>query len=72
MALNFAGDGQGSDIVVLSGTAVVGPETPAADAVPEYLAKYAERIPGIDLTPESFARQYSIPVTITLSRLRGF
>jgi PPOX class probable F420-dependent enzyme len=71
VSLNFAGDGQGGDIVVLIGTAVVDPEAPAADAVPEFVAKYAERIPAINLTPSGFAERYAVPITITLTRLRG-
>jgi general stress protein 26 len=34
ITLNFDGDGHGGDIVVLSGTAQVDPDAPAADAVP--------------------------------------
>jgi PPOX class probable F420-dependent enzyme len=72
VSLNFDGDGQGSDIVVLTGTAVADPQAPAADAVPDFVSKYAERIPGIDMTPAQFAAAYSVPITITLHRLRGF
>jgi PPOX class probable F420-dependent enzyme len=71
VSLNFAGDGQGGDIVVLFGTGAVDPQAPAADAVPEFLAKYAERLPRINLTPEGYAQSYSVPITITLTRVRG-
>ena len=71
VSLNFAGDGRGGDIVVLSGTAALAPERPPADQDAEYLAKYAEHIHRIGLTPDGFAARYSLPVLITLHRLRG-
>jgi PPOX class probable F420-dependent enzyme len=72
VALNFPGDNHGGDIVVLSGVAVVDPSAPSADAIPEYLTKYAQPITGINMTPQSFAAAYSVPIVITLNRLRGF
>jgi PPOX class probable F420-dependent enzyme len=71
VALNFAGDGRGGDIVVLSGVAAVNPDAPKADELPEYLTKYGQLIPGINMTPDSFAAAYSVPIVITLNRLRG-
>ncbi len=71
VSLNFAGDGRGGDIVVLTGTAELRPDDPPAHQVPEYLAKYAGHIARIGLTPAAFAERYSLPVTVTLTRLRG-
>jgi PPOX class probable F420-dependent enzyme len=70
VCLHF-GDGRGGDIVVFSGIGAVQPEAPGADAVPEYLAKYAQHLTRIGLTPQTFADRYSVPVIITLTRLRG-
>ena len=71
MSLNFAGDGRGGDIVVLTGIAVPHPHDPPADHVPQYLAKYAAHIPRIGLTAATFAARYSLPLHIELARLRG-
>jgi PPOX class probable F420-dependent enzyme len=71
VALNFPGDGQGGDIVVLSGTASLDRDGPDATQDPGYLAKYDERIARIGHTPASFAEHYSVPVRIRLQRLRG-
>ena len=71
VSLNFAGDGRGGDIVVLNGTAALRPEDPPADDDPEYLTKYAGHISRIGLTPRTFAQRYSLPLTISLTRLRG-
>lgn len=72
VALNFDGDGDGGDIVVLSGTAAVDRELPAAKDNPEYLAKYDDHIARLGRTPETFAREYSVPVGIRLTGLQGY
>ncbi|MGI8781951.1 MAG: TIGR03667 family PPOX class F420-dependent oxidoreductase [Solirubrobacteraceae bacterium] len=71
VALNFAGDGGGGDIVVLSGNAAIDHDAPPADQAGEYRAKYDEHIARIGMTPETFAQRYSVPVRIDLARLRG-
>ena len=71
VTLNFDGDGEGGDIIVFSGTAAVDPELPPADRSPEYLAKYDGHIAGIGMTPETFAKAYSVPVRIRFTRIDG-
>jgi PPOX class probable F420-dependent enzyme len=71
VTLNFAGDGRGGDIVVLSGEAVIDDDAPPADQAPDYLAKYHEQITRIGMTPDTFAEHYSVPVRIQFVRLRG-
>jgi PPOX class probable F420-dependent enzyme len=69
VSLNFAGNGRGGDIVVLSGTATIG-GTPANE-VGAYVQKYEDHIQRIGHTPESFAATYCVPVRIELTKLRG-
>ena len=71
VALNFDGDGDGGDIVVLSGTAAVDRDLPAAKDNPDYLAKYDDHIARLGMTPETFTREYSVPVRIRLTGLQG-
>jgi PPOX class probable F420-dependent enzyme len=71
VTLNFGGDGRGGDIVVLSGRAAVDGDAPPADRADDYRAKYDDRIAGIGMTPEAFARRYSVPVRVSLTRVRG-
>jgi PPOX class probable F420-dependent enzyme len=71
VSLNFAGDGRGGDIVVLSGRATIGGDTPHANHAADYLAKYDEHIARLGLTPETFAERYSVPVRIGVERVRG-
>jgi PPOX class probable F420-dependent enzyme len=71
VTLNFDGDGDGGDIVVLSGTATPEADLPAANDDPAYLAKYDEHIARLGMTPDTFAREYSVPVRIRLTKLQG-
>jgi PPOX class probable F420-dependent enzyme len=71
VTLNFDGDGGGGDIVVLSGRAELDNDLPPADRDPDYLSKYDDHIARIGMTPETFAREYSVPVQIRLTKLQG-
>ena len=72
VALNFDGDGDGGDIVVLSGTAAVDGGLSAANDNPDYIAKYDDHIARLGMTPDTFAREYSVPVRIRLTGLQGY
>ncbi|HEY5422559.1 MAG TPA: TIGR03667 family PPOX class F420-dependent oxidoreductase [Ilumatobacteraceae bacterium] len=61
----------GRDIIRIEGTAVTAPEHPRADRVPEYAAKYTERIGAIFGTAERFAELFSEAIVITPSRLHA-
>ena len=69
VALNFAGNGRGGDIVVLSGRASF--EAPPPDRLDAYVEKYAADMQRIGLTPEQFAERYSVQIRIELTGLRG-
>ncbi|MDX6631164.1 MAG: hypothetical protein QOH00_3410, partial [Gaiellales bacterium] len=45
---------------------------PPAHELPDYVEKYATFIGRNSWTPESFAADYSVPVRIEATRLRGF
>jgi PPOX class probable F420-dependent enzyme len=61
----------GRDIIRIEGTAARSPDHPPADQVPEYAAKYAERIGAIFGTVERFAAAFSEPIVITPRRLHA-
>ena len=46
-------------------------DAPAANQVPEYLAKYAPGIARLGLTVEQFAQAYSVPIRVRPISLRG-
>jgi PPOX class probable F420-dependent enzyme len=72
VTLNFAGDGKGGDIVVLSGTATIDRDAPPAHEAAEYRAKYDPHITRIGMTPETFAARYSVPLRIDVTNVRGY
>lgn len=71
-SLNFNSDFHGGDVVILTGTAEIEPSTAPADNNPAYIEKYADGIASINMTPESFASSYSVPIRVTPAKLRGF
>jgi len=71
VALNLDGDGRGGDIVVIAGEAHLAEDTPPANEMAEYAAKYQEGFTRINMTPESFAKTYSVAIRVTPTSLRG-
>jgi PPOX class probable F420-dependent enzyme len=61
----------GRDIIRIEGTAARVAGHPAADHVPEYAAKYTERIGAIFGTVEKFAAAFTEAIVITPSRLHA-
>jgi PPOX class probable F420-dependent enzyme len=70
VGLNLDGNGRGGDVVVVEGIASIDSSAPRADAIPEYLEKYRERIAANGWTPASFAADYSEAIRITPRRAR--
>ena len=71
VSLNFAGDGEGGDIVVLNGRATVEADAGPAHELAPYAEKYAWGFERIGISPEEFSARYSAPIVIRLTRLRG-
>jgi PPOX class probable F420-dependent enzyme len=71
VSLNLDSDAVDADIVVCWGEVRIS-DDPPADQVPDYVAKYAERIAALGWTPESFAADFSVPLRIDLSRIHGW
>src|SRR5680860_416986 len=69
VSFHLDSDGQGGDVVVLTGSAIIDSASLPASGVPEYLAKYQGHIAQIGMTPESFAVSYSVPIRVTPQRL---
>ena len=72
VALHFDGNGEGGDIVVLTGTVTEDPDAPAVPDHPDYLAKYGDRITnGPWGSAEVFAQTYSVPLRFRPVQVRG-
>jgi PPOX class probable F420-dependent enzyme len=65
-------DELGDDIVVVTGDAMVDATAPAADQLPEYVAKYATLIDRLGADPAGFAGEYSVPIRIRPTKLRAW
>lgn len=72
VSLNFDGDGRGGNIVIFAGEARIDEQAPSALAIDAYLEKYREHITRIKMTPDSFARAYSMAIRVTPTGLRAF
>ncbi|HWM59791.1 MAG TPA: TIGR03667 family PPOX class F420-dependent oxidoreductase [Pseudonocardia sp.] len=72
VALHLDGDGDGGDIVVLTGEIAEVSDEPGAPDNPAYLAKYGDRITGGPWgSPEVFAETYSVALRFRPQRVRG-
>lgn len=72
VAFNLRGDRSGHAGVSLEGTAVVDESLPPATDLEGYVDKYRDHIAHLGWTPESFASDYSVPIRLTVTRVRAF
>ncbi len=70
VSLNFDGNGQGGDIVVMTGTAQLLEDFPLAHEYKPFAEKYAEQTERVFDNAEDFARKYPVAMRIRISRLR--
>lgn len=70
VSLHLGDDGAGGDVVIFEGAAAVEPDTPRADRVEPYLAKYRAAIEDLGYEPGPFARTYSTAIRIRPTRAR--
>lgn len=71
VSLHFDSDSRGGDIVVFTATAQLGPQTPPADQIEAYVAKYAASFARNGWTPAQFAQLYSVALWATPHDVRG-
>lgn len=72
VALSFNTTPYGENVVVITGEAVIDASGPSANDNDAYVEKYREGMASINLTPETFASSYSVPIRIQIQRVRGF
>jgi PPOX class probable F420-dependent enzyme len=70
VALHLDSNGRGGDVVVLIGLAEVIPTAPEAE-MSAFLDKYRPTIAGMGSTPEAMAHEYSVPIRVTTTAIRG-
>ena len=72
VSLNFQADEHGGDVVVIAGVAEQALDAPPNKDNAAYVAKYAKGIEAIGSDPEKFAQDYSVPLRIRFTKVRGF
>ena len=72
VSLHLGDDGRGDDVVTVEGTATVEPDSPRADRVQAYLAKYEAAIEALGYEPGPFARTYSTAIRVRPTRIRAW
>jgi PPOX class probable F420-dependent enzyme len=70
VSLHLGDDGAGGDVVTVEGAASVEPDSPRADRVDGYLAKYQAAIEALGYEPGPFARTYSTAIRVRPTRVR--
>jgi PPOX class probable F420-dependent enzyme len=72
VALHFNSDAAANDVVVFLGEAHALQESVGPERVKAYLRKYRSGIVDLKMTPASFQTEYSVPILVRLTALRGF
>lgn len=72
VSLNFNSDPEGHQQTVLLGTIEQDDSIPSVAVNHAYVQKYSAAINGMGGTVDTFSEQYSVPLRVTLTGLRGF
>jgi len=64
-------DGE-KDVIIFIGEAVIDKKVPPAQKIKSYMKKYKTGIIGLDMTPESFSKEYSTAIRIKTAEVRGW
>ncbi|MGH2550155.1 MAG: TIGR03667 family PPOX class F420-dependent oxidoreductase [Thermomicrobiales bacterium] len=72
VSFHFDSEARGEQITILSGTASITTEVPNVLNSPEYRAKYEADLLLIGSSAEQMSAEYTVPIVITLNRLRGY
>jgi PPOX class probable F420-dependent enzyme len=72
VSLNFNSDCQADHMTVLTGIAEFESSYPPANENQAYLDKYGHLIPGLDMTPDTYADTFSVVLRIRPKKVRGW
>lgn len=72
VSLNFNSAEDGEAMTIFTGTAVIDPATKSVIHNPEYVEKYEHWMDHIGTTPQAMSDEYTVPIRITLEKLRGW
>jgi len=71
VSLNLNSTPAGGEVVVIEGTAEIVADGPPASDDEAFVAKYAEQMDDLGMTPGSFAADYPVRIHVTPTRLRA-
>jgi PPOX class probable F420-dependent enzyme len=71
VSLNFNCDEYGGNVIQFDGGARIDDSAPPATGIAPMMQKYEAGIKRIGTTPEGFASAFSVPVRVTLEKVRG-
>jgi len=71
VALNLDDTNDGDTYTVFMGEAKIDRTIPPSSQMPAYMEKYRQGITDINMTPESFDQQFSVPIRVTPTHVRG-
>jgi PPOX class probable F420-dependent enzyme len=72
VSLHLNSDERGGQVVRFDGLAEIVPDGQPATAYPAMIEKYREGIRSLGMTPESFARSYSVQIRVRPMRLMSW
>ncbi|MGH2615797.1 MAG: TIGR03667 family PPOX class F420-dependent oxidoreductase [Thermomicrobiales bacterium] len=72
VSLSFNATASGGDVVILTGDAWIDAGGPPANTLPAFIDKYAAGLRSNGMIPDDFTREYSVPVRVRPTALRGF
>ncbi|MET9018830.1 TIGR03667 family PPOX class F420-dependent oxidoreductase [Actinopolymorpha sp. NPDC004070] len=72
VGLHLDSDSTGNDVVVLTGEARTPAEPPTEEEAARYFRKYAQGIEALGMTEETFAQEFSVPIRVAVSKVRGW
>ncbi|MCA9907348.1 MAG: TIGR03667 family PPOX class F420-dependent oxidoreductase [Anaerolineae bacterium] len=71
VALSITISADAEEFLVIMGDAALDRSAPAPSQNAAYMRKYADSIPAINMTPESFDAMFSLAIRVTPTRIRG-
>ncbi len=72
VSLNFNSPEDGEAMTVFTGTAIVDPAIKSVIHNQAYVEKYERWMENIGMTPQQMNDEFSVPIRITLEKLRGW
>lgn len=72
VSLLFNSSPGGNDVVVFNGVARLVSDAPSPDQVPAYVERYSDALRDDFENAEQFAKQYSLAIHVTPTKVRGF